>query len=153
MKVSAEVEIAFSLALREAERRRHDLTTVEHLLFALLHDELTARIVEKAGWSVETARSGSDALETLKLQPLPNVILSDIEMPRMGGSEFLAALREEESLRNIPIIFISSRTAEAERQQASNAGVAAYLTKPFDQVQLLELINRLTIATEFAGVD
>jgi CheY-like chemotaxis protein len=113
----------------------------------------TSRIVEKAGWSVETARNGIDALEKLKSQPLPNVILSDIEMPRMGGFEFLGALREHESLKHIPIIFISSRTDEADRQQASVAGVAAYLTKPFDQVELLELINRLAIANDFAGVE
>ncbi|MEO8574316.1 MAG: response regulator, partial [Pyrinomonadaceae bacterium] len=113
----------------------------------------TSRVVEKAGWSVETAKNGIDALEKLKLLPLPNVILSDIEMPRMGGFEFLAALREAESLKDIPIIFISSRTADADKQQASTAGVAAYLTKPYDQVQLLELINKLTLNTEFAGFE
>jgi ATP-dependent Clp protease ATP-binding subunit ClpA len=53
LKVSAEVEIACSLALREAQRRRHDLMTVEHLLFALLHDESTARVVKKSGGNVE----------------------------------------------------------------------------------------------------
>src|SRR5690606_577468 len=49
VKVSAEVEIACSLALREAQRRRHDLMTVEHLLYALLHDEATSRVIRKSG--------------------------------------------------------------------------------------------------------
>ncbi|HUR99579.1 MAG TPA: response regulator [Pyrinomonadaceae bacterium] len=111
----------------------------------------TSRVVEKAGWTVETARNGIDALEKLKLLPLPNVILSDIEMPRMGGFELFGALREDQSLKNIPVIFISSRTTDADRQQAAAAGVAAYLAKPFDPVELLELINNLTLATEFAG--
>ncbi len=53
MKVSAEVEIACSLALREAQRRRHDLMTVEHLLYALLHDETTSRVIKKSGGNIE----------------------------------------------------------------------------------------------------
>lgn len=108
----------------------------------------TSRVVEKAGWHVETAKNGIDALEKLKILPAPNVILSDIEMPRMGGFEFVAALREDESLKDIPVIFISSRTDDADREQAAAAGVAEYLTKPYDQIQLMELINRLTITNE-----
>src|SRR6185436_802922 len=53
MKVSAEVEIACTLALREAQRRRHDLMTVEHLLFALLHDESTSKVIKKSGGNVD----------------------------------------------------------------------------------------------------
>ncbi|MEP6704196.1 MAG: response regulator, partial [Acidobacteriota bacterium] len=108
----------------------------------------TSRVIEKGGWHVETARNGIDALEKLRIIPQPHVILSDIEMPRMGGFEFLAALREDESLKAIPVIFISSRTAEPDRQQASAADVAAFLTKPYDQIELLELINQLTLETQ-----
>lgn len=111
----------------------------------------TSRAVEKAGWHVETARNGVDALEKLKILPAPNVILSDVEMPRMGGYEFVSALREDEALKKIPVIFISSRTDEAIRGQAAAAGVAAYLTKPYDQVQLLDLINQLTLKNELAA--
>ena len=53
MKVSPEVEIACNLALKEAERRRHDVMTVEHLLFALLHDDATAKVLKKSGGYVE----------------------------------------------------------------------------------------------------
>lgn len=108
----------------------------------------TSKVVEKAGWHVETAKNGIDALEKLKILPAPNVILSDIEMPKMGGFEFVAALREDESLKGIPVIFISSRTDDSDRQQATAAGVADYLTKPYDQIQLMELINRLILTND-----
>ncbi len=108
----------------------------------------TSKVIEKAGWHVESARNGLDALEKLKILQPPNVILSDIEMPRMGGFEFVGALRADESLKNIPVIFISSRTDEADREQARVIGAAAYVTKPYDHVQLLELINRLTLSKE-----
>lgn len=113
----------------------------------------TSKVVEKAGWHVETARNGIDALEKLKLLNPPNIILSDIEMPRMGGFEFVRALRQDESLRKIPVIFISSKTDETDREQAVAVGAAAYLTKPYDQIQLLELINSLTLSTKLVGLE
>ena len=76
MKVSAEVEIACSLAAREAQRRRHDLMTVEHLLYALLHDEATAKVVRKSGGDVESIKL---ALERV----------FDQDMPRVPGSRDL----------------------------------------------------------------
>jgi ATP-dependent Clp protease ATP-binding subunit ClpA len=70
LKVSAEVEIACSLALREAQRRRHDLMTVEHLLYALLHDEATARVVRKSGGNVERIKQ---QLERILDDEIPSV--------------------------------------------------------------------------------
>jgi CheY-like chemotaxis protein/signal transduction histidine kinase len=107
---------------------------------------MTSRVIEKAGWHAETARDGIDALEKLLTIEPPSVILSDIEMPRMGGYEFVAALREDDSLRNIPVVFISSRTAD--HQQALAAGVAEYLTKPYDEHRLTELIGQLAVTPE-----
>ena len=80
---------------------------------------------------------------------MPNVILSDIEMPRMGGYELVASLRDDESLKNIPVIFISSRTSD--RGQASAAGAAEYLTKPYDERRLIELIAELAVPSELAA--
>lgn len=111
---------------------------------------MTSRVIEKAGWNVETARDGIEALEKLHTMELPSVILSDIEMPRMGGYEFVAALREDDALRNIPVIFVSSRTED--RQQAALAGVADYLTKPYDENKLVELIGVHAGATELVAV-
>ncbi len=71
MNVSAEVEIACSLALREAERRRHDLTTVEHLLFALLHDEGTARVVQKSGGNVDAIKREIERILDEEIERVP----------------------------------------------------------------------------------
>lgn len=110
---------------------------------------MTSRVIEKAGWNVETARDGVEALEKLHTMAPPSVILSDIEMPRMGGYEFVAALREDDELKNIPVIFVSSRTED--RQQAALAGVADYLTKPYDENKLVELIGMHAAATELVA--
>lgn len=99
---------------------------------------MTSRVIEKAGWNAEMARDGIDALEKLHTIEPPSIILSDVEMPRMGGYEFVAALREDDALKHIPVIFISSRTED--RQRAAVAGAAEYLTKPYDENRLVELI-------------
>src|SRR5690606_763617 len=71
VKVSPEVEIACNLALREAERRRHDVMTVEHLLYALLHDEATATVVRKAGGNVERIKARLDRILERELPKVP----------------------------------------------------------------------------------
>ena len=72
MKVSPEVEIACNLALREAERRRHDVMTVEHLLYALLHDDATATVVRKAGGNVDRIKARLDRLLERDLPKVPD---------------------------------------------------------------------------------
>jgi chemosensory pili system protein ChpA (sensor histidine kinase/response regulator) len=102
---------------------------------------VTSKLIENAGWHAETARDGIEALEKLQTVQLPAVILSDIEMPRMGGYELVAALREDDFFRKIPVVFISSRTADRER--AAAVGAAEYLRKPYDEKQLVELVGKL----------
>ena len=106
---------------------------------------MTAKAVENAGWHAETARDGIEALEKLRVIRRPDVILSDIEMPRMGGYEFVAALGGDENLKDIPVIFISSRVNESERAEA--VGVIECLTKPYDERKLVDTICRVS-ATE-----
>jgi CheY-like chemotaxis protein len=104
----------------------------------------TSRIVENAGWFFETAKNGYDALEKLRTMVVrPDVILTDIEMPKMGGYEFLAAVRDDELLREIPVVFISSRSDPAERERAISAGVSHYLTKPYERERLIVLVEEL----------
>ena len=123
-------------------------TTPNELTVLIVDDSpsvrlMTSRAIVKAGWHFETAINGIDALEKLRSIRRPNVILSDIEMPRMGGYELVAALRDDETFKNIPVIFISSRTSD--RDQASDAGGAEYLTKPYDERRLIELIADLAV--------
>ncbi|PYT00527.1 MAG: hypothetical protein DMF63_08155 [Acidobacteria bacterium] len=142
-------------SVRDQSISKYPLQIQEKKLTVLIVDDspsvrlMTSKVVENAGWSVETARDGVEALEKLRVMPLPSVILSDIEMPRMGGYEFVAVLTKDEKLKEIPVIFISSRTNERERSEA--AGVTEYLTKPYDETKLVELIATLAARSELVA--
>ena len=74
----------------------------------------------------------------------PDIILLDIEMPRMDGFEVAGFVRHDANLRNTPICMITSRTGEKHRERALAIGVNEYLGKPFQETTLLETIRRLT---------
>jgi CheY-like chemotaxis protein/two-component sensor histidine kinase len=112
---------------------------------------MTASVIEREGWSVETAKDGIEALEKLHAMERPAVILSDIEMPRMGGYELVKAVREDEGLKDIPLVFISSRRRATDREQAAAAGVSEYLTKPYGEKELLEVIERLAVVHDLVS--
>ena len=104
---------------------------------------MTSRVLQDAGWHVLTAGNGIDALEKLaEMDPLPNIILSDIEMPQMGGYEFLAALSEDPALKTIPVVVISSRAGSENRDQALAAGAIEYFTKPYNERDVIEFLDR-----------
>ena len=104
----------------------------------------TSKVLQNAGWSVETAKDGLDALEKLRSsRNFPAVVLSDVEMPRMGGYEFVAAMRESDLLKDIPVVFVTSRSGEKHREKASELGISNYLPKPFDEKELVDLISKL----------
>jgi chemosensory pili system protein ChpA (sensor histidine kinase/response regulator) len=92
---------------------------------------------------VLTAKDGVDALEQLA-DVLPDVMLLDIEMPRMDGFELIGQMRADARWRDVPVIMISSRTAEKHREHAQSLGVLAFLGKPFDEADLLERLRALT---------
>lgn len=109
---------------------------------------MTSKVVQSAGWTAKTAKDGLDALEQLKAaEDLPTVILSDIEMPRMDGYEFAASLQRDEKLNKIPVIMITSRTAEKHREKALESGVSQYLTKPYEDRELIDSIKVLASLT------
>ena len=85
---------------------------------------------------------GLDALERLE-KDLPQVILADIEMPRMDGFELVRRIRADWRLGGIPVIMITSRTADKHRRVAADIGVQHYLGKPYDEERLLGLIAGL----------
>lgn len=105
---------------------------------------MTSKVVKSAGWEPRTAKDGLDALEQLKAcDELPAIILSDIEMPRMDGYEFAASLQRSEKFNHIPVIMITSRTAEKHREKALESGVSQYLTKPYEDRELIDSIKIL----------
>ena len=111
--------------------------------------KITSRMLLREGFEVATAKDGVDALQ--QLQDIhPDCILLDVEMPRMDGFEFARHVRADEASRGIPIIMITSRTADKHKNHALELGVNEYMGKPYQEDQLLALIRRYTTETAVA---
>jgi chemosensory pili system protein ChpA (sensor histidine kinase/response regulator) len=100
------------------------------------------RFLERSGLRVVTAKDGMDAVSLLQ-DNKPDIILLDIEMPRMDGYEFAAHVRNDERVSDVPIIMITSRVGDKHRARAIEIGVNDYLGKPYQDEQLLDAIQRL----------
>jgi chemosensory pili system protein ChpA (sensor histidine kinase/response regulator) len=101
--------------------------------------KVTSRLLERHNMQVVTARDGVDAVTQLQ-EHHPDVMLLDIEMPRMDGYELARHMRSTPELSDIPIIMITSRTGEKHRNRALELGVRRYLGKPYQEADLLENI-------------
>ncbi|HEX7338793.1 MAG TPA: Hpt domain-containing protein [Rhodanobacteraceae bacterium] len=104
--------------------------------------KVTGRILERNEYEVLTAKDGLDALEKLQ-DRVPDLMLLDIEMPRMDGYELATHMKNDARLKGVPIIMITSRTGEKHRQRALDIGVDKYLGKPYQEADLLEHIEHL----------
>jgi chemosensory pili system protein ChpA (sensor histidine kinase/response regulator) len=102
---------------------------------------VTERFLQRHGMRVLTAKDGLDAISVLQ-DTKPDVILLDIEMPRMDGYEFASHVRNDERYADVPIIMITSRVGDKHRARAIELGVNDYLGKPYQDAQLLEAIQR-----------
>jgi chemotaxis protein histidine kinase CheA/CheY-like chemotaxis protein len=112
----------------------------------IVDDSLSVRkslslLIENAGFEPLLAKDGVEAIEVMN-ETQPNVMLVDMEMPRMDGLELTAHVRANQATQNLPIFMITSRTTEKHRLQAKSAGVSAYLTKPYQDTELLDLIDK-----------
>ncbi|HET8551959.1 MAG TPA: Hpt domain-containing protein [Gammaproteobacteria bacterium] len=103
---------------------------------------VTQRLLERHGMRVTTAKDGVDALTQLQ-DTTPDIMLLDIEMPRMDGYELAANIRNDARLRELPIIMITSRTGDKHRSRAMEIGVNDYLGKPYQEDELLKHIQQL----------
>lgn len=103
----------------------------------------TAKVLERYSYNIIMAKDGEDALEQLQIS-IPDIILSDIEMPKMDGFEFARNVRNTPKYAAIPIIMITSRTAEKHRAFANSLGVNDFLGKPYQEEELIEKIKLLT---------
>lgn len=104
--------------------------------------KVTTRLLERNNMDVITAKDGVDAVSILQ-EHIPDVMLLDIEMPRMDGFELATYMRNEASLQEVPIIMITSRTGDKHRKRAMGIGVNGYLGKPYQEGDLLDSIGRL----------
>jgi chemosensory pili system protein ChpA (sensor histidine kinase/response regulator) len=107
---------------------------------------ITSKLLTREGFEVLTARDGLDALALLETE-MPHVILLDIEMPRMDGFEFTKSIKADERTAQIPIVMITSRTAEKHRSLAKELGVDLYLGKPFQEEELLRHLREMLALT------
>jgi chemosensory pili system protein ChpA (sensor histidine kinase/response regulator) len=113
--------------------------------------KITSRLLEREGYQVITAKDGVDALEQMR-DLLPHVMLVDIEMPRMDGFELTRNVRGDPRTQAIPIIIISSRTADKHRDQAAQLKVNEFLGKPYQEAELLAHISRFIAADPQATI-
>ncbi|KAA2285157.1 Hpt domain-containing protein [Arenimonas fontis] len=98
--------------------------------------KVTGRVLERHNFEVMTAKDGVDAIEKMA-ERIPDLMLLDIEMPRMDGYELAQNMRSDARLKDVPIIMITSRTGEKHRQRAFDIGVNRYLGKPYQEVELM----------------
>ncbi|MEX0605747.1 MAG: Hpt domain-containing protein [Marinobacter sp.] len=131
------------LGSQELQRREERPTVVMVVDDSVTVRKVTSRLLERNGMEVVTAKDGLDAVAQLQ-DHKPDIILLDIEMPRMDGFEVASFVRHDDALSDTPICMITSRTGQKHRDRALAIGVNEYLGKPFQETELLETIQRLT---------
>jgi len=125
-------------AIRETERAQEVKRTPLVLVVddSITMRRVTSRVLEHRGLEVVTARDGLDAVETM-FDRVPDLILLDIEMPRMDGYELATHVRNDPRLKGVPMMMITSRSGEKHRQRAREIGVDDYLAKPYQEAELV----------------
>jgi chemosensory pili system protein ChpA (sensor histidine kinase/response regulator) len=104
--------------------------------------KVTTRVLESHDFEVITAKDGIDATEKMQ-ERVPDLLLLDIEMPRMDGYQVAEYVRADVRLRHIPIIMITSRAGDKHRSRGEKAGANAYLSKPYKESELIAEVNKL----------
>jgi two-component system chemotaxis sensor kinase CheA len=100
-------------------------------------------ILEAAGYQVRVAADGAAALDLLQREPC-DLVVTDVEMPRLDGFSLTARVRADDRLRDLPVVLVTSLASEDDRRRGAEAGADAYIVKDaFDQDRLLETIRRL----------
>ena len=103
---------------------------------------VVGNMLKQHGWEVQTARDGVEALEMIT-QETPAAVLLDIEMPRMDGYELMATVRAQEQYRKLPVVILTSRAATKHQQHAMQLGANAYVVKPYQDEELINILNSL----------
>jgi twitching motility two-component system response regulator PilH len=103
------------------------------------------RIVEKLGHEAVTAEDGAAGVEAAKAS-LPDLILMDVVMPNLNGFQATRAISKEATTANIPVVLVTTKDQETDKVWGMRQGAKAYITKPFTETQLVEVINSLLVA-------
>ncbi len=107
--------------------------------------QFVSRLMQEQGWQTMTAKNGAEALERLH-ETQPDLIVLDIEMPRMNGFEFLNARRADKKMAGIPVIMLTSRSTEKYRVKAGELGADAFVVKPFNDETFIHLVRDLAVS-------
>ncbi len=109
--------------------------------------KVTSRLLERNNFRVMTAKDGLDAVGLLQ-ETVPDLMMLDVEMPRMDGYELATQVRNDPRLRHVPIIMVTSRGGSKHREKAESIGVNRYLGKPYQEGELLDTVNELLPRTD-----
>jgi chemosensory pili system protein ChpA (sensor histidine kinase/response regulator) len=104
--------------------------------------QVVSRLMENQGWRVRTAKDGLDALEQVR-KDRPDLIVLDIEMPRMNGYEFLSAMGGEPAMADVPVVMLTSRAATKHRDRAVALGASGFVIKPYNDHEFVDLVLNL----------
>lgn len=126
-----------------ASTHDHDAQTCLVVDDSVTMRKVTSRLLERQGYRVLMARDGVEALAMLN-ESRPDVVLLDVEMPRMDGFELINRIRHQSGLEDLPIIMITSRTGAKHRERARELGISHYLGKPYAEQELLLAIDTVT---------
>jgi chemosensory pili system protein ChpA (sensor histidine kinase/response regulator) len=106
---------------------------------------VVSNLVKNSGWEPVTAKDGLEALEIIQhTSRLPDLMLLDVEMPRMDGYELTATLRADKMYKDLPIVMVTSRAGEKHRRKALEVGANEYVVKPYQDDILVSIIRNLT---------
>jgi len=130
---------ALRAARQEARQEKLNIMVIDD---SITMRKVTSRVLERHNIQVTTAKDGLEAVAMLQTQ-VPDLAILDIEMPRMDGFEVVAHVRNQPSLRHLPIIMVTSRGGEKHRERAMKLGVNDYLTKPYQEEQLMVSIRKI----------
>ncbi len=127
--------------------RRDETPTIMIVDDSVSVRRVMSNLLKNAGWSVLEAKDGLDAIEKLQAADCsPDLVLLDIEMPRMDGYELLTSLRSRAKHRDTPVVMVTSRAGDKHRDKALRLGATDYVVKPYQDHELLALIRRLLAA-------
>jgi two-component system, chemotaxis family, sensor histidine kinase and response regulator PixL len=137
-----------TLASRQPSGQGSSLLRGRSSRVLVVDDSLTLRhtltvLLREAGCTVLQAEDGLEALAQLRQHTDINLVICDLEMPRLNGFEFLSRVQQDADLAAIPVVVLTSRNSAKHRQIALTLGAAAYFTKPYDRHELLSTIERL----------
>ncbi|MFC6592631.1 response regulator [Deinococcus lacus] len=138
--------------LQGASRRQERLSNRSHVLLvddSLSVRRLVSRMLERGGYEVSTANDGQEALDMIQLGNDYDLVISDLEMPRMNGYELLSAIRGRPASASLPLVVMTTRAGEKHQRLAFQLGANDYFSKPVDEALLLRRLNSI-LASETA---